>query len=474
MLLGTLPQQMLPTAERNQFAVEIYLPTGTAVEKTAQIADSLENMLRKDERVVSVASFKGCSSPRFSNSYAPVMGGTEFAQFVVNTTSNDATVEVLDEYTPKYRDAFPEAIVRFKQLGYSEAVYPIEIRFSGDDRNALKQAADTLINRLRMMPQFVQVRSNLNESLATNRIVLDEEASTRLGISNAVIESTLAMRYGKGMSVGSVWEGDYQIPVVLKSTKADHSNAEDISNELIPVVAGMSQVPLRQIAQVQPVWEDGQLYRRNGVKTITVMADLQRGVNATFATADVREIVDELDIPENVLVTYGGEVEQNDETMPDVIAALFIAVIIIFFIMVAHFQRVKTAVLMLVCLTLCLFGTVIGVMVQGVDFSVTCVLGIISLMGILVRNGIIMIDYAEELRSGERMDVKNAIYYSAKRRMRPIFLTSAAASMGVIPMILGGSGLWMPMGTVIFYGTLITMLFILTVIPVAYWLVMRK
>lgn len=474
MLLGTLPQQMLPTAERNQFAVEIYLPTGTAVEKTAQIADSLENMLRKDKRVVSVASFKGCSSPRFSNSYAPVMGGTEFAQFVVNTTSNDATVEVLDEYTPKYRDAFPEAIVRFKQLGYSEAVYPIEIRFSGDDRNALKYAADTLINRLRMMPQFVQVRSNLNESLATNRIVLDEEASTRLGINNVMIESTLAMRYGKGMSVGSVWEGDYQIPVILKSTKADHSNAEDISNELIPVAAGLSQVPLRQIAHVQPVWEDGQLYRRNGVKTITVMADLQRGVNATFATADVREIVDELDIPENVLVTYGGEVEQNDETMPDVIAALFIAIIIIFFIMVAHFQRVKTAVLMLVCLTLCLFGTVIGVMVQGVDFSVTCVLGIISLMGILVRNGIIMIDYAEELRSEERMDAKNAIYYSAKRRMRPIFLTSAAASMGVIPMILGGSGLWMPMGTVIFYGTLITMLFILTVIPVAYWLVMRK
>lgn len=85
-----------------------------------------------------------------------------------------------------------------------------------------------------------------------------------------------------------------------------------------------------------------------------------------------------------------------------------------------------------------------------------------------------MIDYAEELRTEEQMGVKDAIYYSAKRRMRPIFLTSAAASMGVIPMILGGSGLWMPMGTVIFYGTLITMLFILTVIPVAYWLVLRK
>lgn len=91
-------------------------------------------------------------------------------------------------------------------------------------------------------------------------------------------------------------------------------------------------------------------------------------------------------------------------------------------------------------------------MLQGVDFGVTCVLGIVSLMGILVRNGIIMIDYAEELRREEHMSVRDAIYHSAQRRMRPIFLTSAAASMGVIPMILSGSGLWMPMGTVIFYG----------------------
>ena len=120
---------------------------------------------------------------------------------------------------------------------------------------------------------------------------------------------------------------------------------------------------------------------------------------------------------------------------------------------------------MLSCLSLTLFGAAVGVLVQGVDFSVTSTLGIISLMGILVRNGIIMFDYAELLRKEQHMTAHEAICHSAKRRMRPIFLTSAAASMGVIPMILGGSGLWMPMGTVIFYGTLITMVFILTVMP---------
>lgn len=120
-----------------------------------------------------------------------------------------------------------------------------------------------------------------------------------------------------------------------------------------------------------------------------------------------------------------------------------------------------------------MFGTAVGVLIQGVDFGMTCTLGIISLMGIIVRNGIIMIDYAEELRETEKLCVRDAIYHSARRRMRPIFLTSAAASMGVIPMILGKSGLWMPMGTVICYGTLITMLFLLTVLPVAYLVIFR-
>jgi len=471
-IMSRLPQQMLPTAERNQFAVEIYMPTGTAVERTAQVADSLEGILRKDKRVVSVTSFKGCSSPRFASSYAPVIGGTEFAQFVVNTISTDATVEVLDEYAPRYRDAFAGAYVRFKQLGYSEAVYPVEVRLSGDNMTELKAIADTLTTKMRQMPQLVQIRTDLNEPLPATKVVLNEDASTRLGLTNTSLETTLAMRYGAGMSVGSVWEGDYRIPVVLKSTTADSSNVSQLKDEQIPVAAGIANVPLRQVADVKADWHDGQIKRRNGVRTVTVMADVQRGTNATWATEDVQQLVNELNLPSDVNVSYGGEVEQSAEKMPDIFAGLMVAVVIIFFILVFHFKRIATATLMLASLLLCVFGAAVGVLIQSVDFSVTCVLGLVSLMGILVRNGIIMIDYAEELRTEQHLHVREAIYQSAKRRMRPIFLTSAAASMGVIPMILGGSGLWMPMGTVIFYGTLITMFFILTVIPVAYWLVL--
>ena len=271
---------------------------------------------------------------------------------------------------------------------------------------------------------------------------------------------------------GSVWEGDYDIPVTLKSERADCAGFSDLENELIPVLGG-TQVPLRQVAEVVPSVKDGQLVRRNGIYTITVMADVRRDVNVTALTSVIKEKVAAIPLPDKVTLAYGGDDEQDNENLPPIMAALAIADFIIFFILLAHFKRISIALLIFASMTLCVFGTAVGVLIQGVDFGMTCTLGIISLMGIIVRNGIIMIDYAEELRATEKLCVRDAIYHSARRRMRPIFLTSAAASMGVIPMILGKSGLWMPMGTVICYGTLITMLFLLTVLPVAYLVIFR-
>ena len=468
-LMGKLPQRLMPIAERNQFAVEISLPTGTAVEKTGQMADSLEHILRNDPRVVSVASFVGCASPRFQTAYAPQIAGTNFAQFIVNTVSNQATEDLLNEYAPKYTDYFPEALVRFKQLSYNEATYPVEVRLSGENIDTLRREADKVTALLRSIPELVLVSTNFNDPLATTRVVLKEDEATRLGISNVMLETTLAMRYGSGIPVATVWEGDYDISVKLKNSQADSANSCDLEDELIPVAGGLANVPLRQVADVVPAWENGQIVRRNGIYTITVMADLQRGENGMDVTGKVQKAVANLSFSPDVTLTYGGDLEDSEEKLPPILAGLLIAAAIIYFILLIHFRNVNIALLIFACMALCVFGTAVGVLVQGVDFGVTSILGVVSLMGIIVRNGIIMIDYAEELRKTEKLSVRDAIYHSARRRMRPIFLTSAAASMGVIPMILGGSGLWMPMGTVICYGTLITMVFLLTVLPVCYW-----
>lgn len=471
--LQHLPQQLMPFADRNQFAVEIFLPNGTRVEQTAEVADSLEHILRQDSRVVSVASFKGCASPRFQNSYAPQIAGSNFAQFIVNTTGNKETVELLDEYAPKYSNYFPNARIRFKQLSYSEAAYPIELRLSGENWQAVKQDAERIKEELHKIPGLILIQSDVNEPQAALNVVLHEDEASRLGISNLTVESTLAMRYNSGIPLAQVWEGDYSIPIVLKGDNADNATLSAIGNEQIPAGNGLTTVPLRQVADVVPAWEDGQIVRRNGIYTITVQSELQRGENGMEKTGQIQNALKDFDLSPGVSLKYGGDVEDNEDKMPPVMAGLMVAAVVIFFILVFHFKKVSIAALIFCSMLLCVFGTAAGIWIQGVDFSVTCVLGIVSLMGIIVRNGIIMIDYAEELRKTERLCVRDAIYHSARRRMRPIFLTSAAASMGVIPMILGGSGLWMPMGTVICYGTLITMLFLLTVLPAAYLLIFR-
>ena len=472
-LMALLPQQLMPAADRNQFAVEIYTPTGTSLKRTSAVADSLAGVLRKDARVRSVTSFKGCASPRFHTAYAPQMAGENYAQFIVNTTGVKQTEELLDEYAPRYSDHFADARVRFKQLSYSEAVYPIEVRLCGGAPAGLKAAAKAIADTLRRMPGLTQVHTDGLEPLASDNVVLKEDEASRLGVNNITVESTLAMRYGDGVPVATVWEGDDGIPVVMKSTTADRATNNDVADERIPAMGGLASVPLKQVADIRPAWKQGQIVHRNGLYTVTVESDVRRGHNAMKATEMVKEAVAGTALPAGINVSYGGEEEQGVEKMPQIMSGLMVAAAVIFFILLAHYRKISIATLVFASLALCVFGTAAGVLIQGIDFSITCVLGITSLMGIIVRNGIIMFDYAEELRLTEGMHAEEAIYHSAKRRMRPIFLTSAAASMGVIPMILGGSGLWMPMGTVICYGTLITMLLILTVLPAAYLLMFR-
>lgn len=316
-LMGKLPQKLMPVADRNQFAVEIYLPTGSAVEKTAWAADTMEHVFRKDPRVTSVTSFIGCSSPRFHTAYAPQLGGTNYAQLIVNTKGNKETVELLDEYAPRYTDAFPDVRVRFKQISFSQAVYPIELRLSGENLDSLKTVAGKYLSMLRQMPEIRLAQTNFSEPQTSAKVVLKEDEASRLGIQNVQLETTLAMRYGDGIKVASVWEGDYDIPVTLKSERADCAGFSDLENELIPVLGG-TQVPLRQVAKVVPSVKDGQLVRRNGIYTITVMADVRRDVNVTALTSVIKEKVAAIPLPDKVTLAYGGDDEQDNENLPPI------------------------------------------------------------------------------------------------------------------------------------------------------------
>lgn len=468
----TRPIQLMPIAERDQFAVEIYLPVGSSLQATDAIADSLAKILRKDERVVSVATFHGMSSPRFQTTYAPQVGGPNYAQFIVNTKSNEATIQLLNEYTPKYQDYFPGAYVKFKQLSYSNAKYPVEVRLSGLDYAKNLQASDTIISIMRRIPGLNLVRPEAGSQLVAATVAPNSTQMSRLGLNNTLLEMTLAMRYGAGVPMGTLWEGDYGIGIVARTQNSDSSTYSALMREPIPVM-GIGSSPLRAFAEVNPTWHPGQINYRGGLPTAIISADNVRGQNSLAQTSILQKELDKVDLPEGVALSYGGDYEQAQEILPQMGGALVIAVVIIFFILLFHYKGVTVPFLMLLSLIFIVPGAGLGLAVMNEVISLTCVLGLISLMGILVRNVIIMFDYAEELQEGG-MSVKDSIYQASERRMRPIFLTSAAATMGVLPMVLSGSALWRPMGIVIFFGTPVTMLFILTVIPILYWKFCKK
>ena len=473
-LFSKVPQRMMPLEERDQFAVEIFMPNGTTAQRTAQVADSLEHILKRDSRVTAVTSFIGQGSPRFNVTYAPQIGGTNFAQFIVNTVDNESAAEVLDEYADRYAQYFPDAYVRFKQMDYNNAAYPVEIRISGDSLNVLRQAADKVVACMRQTEGLQLVRTNFEEPQPGVSITLNEAESNRLGINKALLTACLAVHYGPGVPVTSLWEGDYPVGVVLKTDHKDSAQFTNLGNEYIPVMGGTTSVPLRQFATVKPDFTDGCIVRRNGVRTISVVAEPMRGYNADKLAKQVEASVAKLELPKDVEVHTGGMLEKDTETLPQVSTGVLIAVFIIFFILLFHFKRISLALVNLSSMSLCVFGAAVGLLVTGYDMSITGILGVVSLMGILVRNGIIMLDYAEELRRDKGLSVREAAFQAGERRMRPIFLTSAAASVGVLPMMLENNTLWSPMAAVVFFGTLISMVLIATVLPVLYAVVFDK
>ena len=466
-LFAGLPQRMMPIAERNQFAVEFYLPNGTTANKTAQVADSMAHILQRDSLVTSVTTFIGQGSPRFHTTYAPQIGGPNFAQFIVNTTDNDATDKVLNKYADRYSDYFPDCRVRFKQMDYNSATYPIEIKVSADSISDLKKAAKQVSACMRDIEGIHLVRTNFEDPLPSIRVTPDYTEANRLGVNKTILSANLAIHFGDGLPISTLWEGDYPVKMVLKS-----ENDSSLANEYIPVMGGTTSVPLRQLAKITPSWHDGSIVRRNGVRTISIIGEPMRGYNADKLAAKLGKELSER-CPD-LKWEMGGMPEKDAETLPQVMSGVMIAVLIIFFILLFHFKRISLALVNLSSMSLCIFGAAIGLCITGYDVSLTCVLGVVSLMGILVRNGIIMLDYAEELRRDKGLSVRDAAFQAGERRMRPIFLTSAAASVGVLPMMLENNTLWSPMGAVIFFGTLISMVLIATVLPILYWIVFDK
>ncbi|WP_417874890.1 efflux RND transporter permease subunit [Xanthomarina gelatinilytica] len=468
LFLMNVDQKLFPAMERNQFAIEVYLPEGSSVSKTEKVIDSLENILKKDERITNIASFIGNGSPRFNALYAPHLPAENYGQLLLNTTSDEATIEILDEYSEAYKDAFPGAHVKWKQLAMESFNSPIEIRIASNDISKLKTVGKQVAEILSNNEDLTWIRNDWDEKRQGITVQLNKNKANQLGYSKSLVASSLLIS-NDGLPITTVWEEDYPISVLLSKEDYLKNSINDLNDQYVTSPLTFESLPLRAIGTLEPEWTEGTVARRNGVRTLTVKADIERGKVGINAFNAVKPQIDALELPEGVNITYGGEYEANIENYVPMAKSLGVSIVLIFFILMFQFKTIRKSLLIMSTMLLSIFGAGLGLLLMGYPFGFTSFMGIIGLMGIVVRNGIILIDYASQLVHNNGMSYKEAAIASGKRRMRPIFLTSLAAAVGVIPMIISGSPLWGPLGTVICFGLLTGMVLTLLVLPVLYW-----
>ncbi|WDT70690.1 MAG: efflux RND transporter permease subunit [Candidatus Manganitrophus sp.] len=472
-LFGTLREQFFPSAERNQFVIDLWIVQGSRIESTDAVMRRIEKHLAAKTGVTHYATFVGQSAPRVYYNVNPQQPDAAYGQFVVNTASVEATSRLVGELRESLRKLAPEALVIVKELQQgSQTEAPIEIRVSGDDIGELKRLGSRIEEIVSAVPYAQFVHQDYYNDIAMVDVNVNNELANRLGITE---ESVSRMLYGAfdGGPVSTFWEGDRPVSIMLRLDRESRSSFSDVQDAYVNSQLTNARVPLRAIATLEPNWQPSRIVRRNGVRTLTVRSFVKPGWYASDLLKTVEPQIKNLTLPAGYRIEYGGEKFNRDETFPQMLVALGISLLAIFLVLLIQFRTLSEPLVVMSSIPLALPGAVLGLLITRNPFGFTAFMGLISLSGIVVRNAIILIEYVNE-KMAEGVPLEKAATEAGERRLRPIFLTTMAAAVGVTPMILSGSSLWSPLASVIAVGLVVSMFFTLLVIPVLYVIVKSR
>ena len=374
-------------------------------------------------------------------------------------------------------------------------VNELEYRFYGEDLDSLHVVAERLMERMRQMPELEWVHTDYMQPYPIINVELDPVVSSQLGITRTTAALALSAT-SSDLRVGQIWEGDYELPIVVKDDKdMTYSSIENlgIATPTSMFSSGLnstnSTVPLRQIAKVKPIWSESRIIHRGGERCITVTGQFAQGVYTAPVEKRIAEIMQqEIQLPQGVRCEAGGEIEYGDEALPQIFWGITIAMLIVFFFLLFNFKKFGITTVCMVALALMIPGALIGLGLMNRALGLTSIFGLITLMGMIMRNEILIFEHAIDLikqyvaehgnwtvdRKAYNEAVRQAAYEAGKRRMVPIFLTTATTAVGVVPMIIAQSSFWMPVGVTIFAGGIGSLILVVTMLPVIYWKVNLK
>ncbi len=479
-----VPTIFYPPNDRATFTVEIDLPEGSPIERTAKVTAAVEAFLGDtlqpagEDRagIVNWGSFIGQGPPRFMLSLDQKQRSPNYAYILANLNSPELLGPKLFGSIERFViERFPDANVTVRALPLGPPAWPpLAIRISGRDIDQVFEIVEQVKTKLRDVPGARQITDSWGPRSKKVVIEIDETRASLAGITNRDVAVSM-QAYLTGLATTEFREDDELIPVVLRSRAEQRADPVRIATmNIFSQVTGRS-VPLSQVAYPRLVWQPGVIERRNRLRTVSVEALLEPGYTASQVNQVMQPWLDAQQArwPFGYNWEFGGEAETSGKANSSIGAKVPIAALIIALLLVAQFNSLRRPIIILLTIPLALIGVVVGLLVMRSYFGFMTLLGVISLSGIVINNAIVLLDRIRIETDENKLDPATAVLSAARQRVRPILLTTATTVAGLTPLWLGGGPMWEPMAIAIIFGLIFATVLTLGVVPVLYSLFYR-
>jgi len=467
-------QEFFPASDRNQYLVYLDLPAGTDVDKTVQAVQRLSDWLDEDSinpEVTGTIAYVGSGGPRFFLSLAPLDPDPHIAFMVVNTESHLQVSEMVERTRQYLLDHFPDVRGSVKKmwLGASETGL-VEIRISGPDSDVLTEKAEHLLNRLREIPGTVDIEQDWENRILKIEVLVDQARARRAGVTSQAVANSLNA-FIDGAPITDYREGDTVIPVVLRGIETERDDLYNLRNISVYSAIRNNNVPLSQIADFSASWEFSRIKRRNQERTITASAKHQF-LKAGELLDELEPAIASLDLPPGYWWEMGGEAENQQEAQAYLIKYMPVCFALIVVLLVWQFNSFRRPLIIVLTIPLTFIGVVPGLLVMNATFGFMVILGLLSLAGIIINNGIVLIDRIDIERAAGKAPYQ-AIIDSAIARFRPILMTTLTTVLGLLPLIVSADPMFYGMACAIAFGLLVGSFLTLVFVPVLYAIFFR-
>lgn len=463
-----------PSTDRNQFLVYIDRPAGNRIAATDETVQRLIAWLSNKEinpEIIDTIAYVGAGGPRFFLVLAPVQPNPHVAFLVVNTELAGQVPEVMKRLRRHLLDEVPEAIGRVKQMwmGSSEPGF-VEIRLIGPDPEYLYEQGNRLVDGLRAMPGTLDVRGDWENKILKARVKVDQVRARRAGVTSRDIALWLKANID-GVEVTEYREGDVAIPVIARSVEAHRTGLGDLWNAKVTSSRTGEVVPLTQIAEIEVDWDFYRISRRNQERCFTVEVK-HESLRASELLEATMPLIEDLQLATGYRWEVGGEIERSAETMGKLMRWMPICVFGIAVLLIWQFNSFRRPLIIFVTIPLAFTGGFIGLLLTGAPFDFFAMLGLLSLAGVIINNGIVLIDKIDADRT-EGLDPYAAVLNAALSRFRPILMTTVTTVLGLMPLIVTRDPLFFSMAVVLASGLVFGTILTLGVVPAIYAVLFR-